>query len=183
MFKDTAAGYGTISIVFHWGAAAAIIAIWLLGDRIDAVPAGAERSAAVGLHMAVAFLCFIILVPRLFWRFVNPRTPLAETNSALLDFVAKIVKWGLIIALTGLVVSGPIGVWTGRRGAIDVFGWAIASPLPTSLNGVLHAVAGPLHIICAKAILVLVALHVLGALKHLVYDRDGVFRRMLVPAK
>ncbi|MDR3376798.1 MAG: cytochrome b/b6 domain-containing protein [Ancalomicrobiaceae bacterium] len=184
MIKDTEAGYGAVSILFHWLGALAIIAIWLLGDRIDDFArASAERSAAQGLHFAVAFSCLIILVPRLVWRFLHLKTPLAETNSPFLDFTAKIVKWGLLAAMTILVISGPIDVWTSRRGAIDVFGWVISSPIPTSLNGVLHAVAGPAHVICAKAILILVALHVLGALKHLVYDRDGVFRRMLVPAK
>lgn len=183
MFKDSDAGYGIVSILFHWIGAALIITIWLLGDRIDSFPRGAEKDAAQALHYAVAFSALIIIVPRLIWRYVNPKTPMAVTSSPFLDLVAKIVKWALVAAMTLLIITGPIDVWTGRRGAIDVFGWVVSSPIPESLNGILHAVAGPVHVISAKVILILVALHVLGALKHLILDRDGVFRRMLVPAK
>jgi cytochrome b561 len=61
-----------------------------------------------------------------------------------------------------------------------VFNWfAIPSPLPpTRSYGELiqHA-----HSLAAYAIIPLVGLHILGALKHALIDRDGVLRRMLVP--
>eukprot|EP01037_Dinobryon_pediforme_P023774 gene23774-25336_t len=178
-------GYGVVSIALHWLGAAAVIGVWLLGDRIEDAPRGPERIVAQDLHYGVAFLALAILLPRLLWRFGNWRTPVAQTNSALLDLVAKIVKWGLIACIVIMIISGPLDVWTGRRPEINVFGTLIASPFAFSpeVASAIHKIVGPVHVICSKVIFVLVALHVLGALKHLVIDRDGVFGRMLWPAK
>jgi cytochrome b561 len=35
------------------------------------------------------------------------------------------------------------------------------------------------HLVAALTLISLITLHVLAALKHLLYDRDGVFHRML----
>ena len=182
MLGDSKNGYGLVSIIFHWLGAAAICVVWWLGNRIDDV-ARTEKAAAQELHFAVAVVALTIILPRLLWRFGHRTTPMAVTSSPFLDRVALWVKWGLVTLMSLLVISGPLDVWTGRRGAINVFGTIIPSPIPQALNGVIHQVTGVLHVVSAKAILVLVALHVLGALKHLVLDRDGVFWRMIVPAK
>jgi cytochrome b561 len=45
------------------------------------------------------------------------------------------------------------------------------------------ATAALLHVILTKVLLVLIALHVVGALWHLVIRRDGVMRSMVVPKR
>ena len=65
---------------------------------------------------------------------------------------------------------------------MQVFNWfAIPSPLLAMRN--LHPLLEGTHTIAAYAIFPLVALHILGALKHALIDRDGVVRRMLVPRR
>jgi len=34
-----------------------------------------------------------------------------------------VVHWGLLLCLLGMVISGPLAQWSGRIGALDVFGW------------------------------------------------------------
>ena len=182
MLTDSKSGYGLVSIVLHWLGAVAIVGVWWLGDRIDDVPR-ADKALAQSLHFGVAILALGVIVPRLVWRFRHLATPMAETGSVWLDRIARLVKWGLLTTMTLLIVTGPLAVWTSRRGAIDVFGLVLPSPIPDAVKSMVHTVAQPVHVISAKLILILVALHVLGALKHLVIDRDGVFRRMLVPAR
>lgn len=62
--------------------------------------------------------------------------------------------------------------------SVDVFGLvSIASPMP-EMRG-LHEVLEEVHEFASHALVPLLALHVLGALKHLFIDRDGVFQRIL----
>jgi len=46
-----------------------------------------------------------------------------------------------------------------------------------------HEFAELLHAIGRWALIGAISLHVLGALKHVMIDRDGVLKRMLAPAK
>ena len=64
-----------------------------------------------------------------------------------------------------------------RRAAIVLFG---VLPLPDWLGADKALAAGikPLHALLAMALMALVALHVAGALKHQLIDRDGLLSRM-----
>ena len=54
-----------------------------------------------------------------------------------------------------------------------------APNLPLPLNDNLADELGDLHKLMVKAIYVVLALHVLGALKHHFFDKDEVLHRML----
>ena len=110
---------------------------------------------------------------------VSPQ-PLNE--NALLNTVAKAVKILLLLDILLMLGSGVLAVWFAGN-AISAFG---VLPLP-ALLGATPGLAGPmrgLHSLSANLILpALLGLHVLGALKHAVWDRDGTFGRMLWPAR
>ncbi|MDR3494232.1 MAG: cytochrome b/b6 domain-containing protein [Ancalomicrobiaceae bacterium] len=183
MWRDTRTGYGVVSIVLHWAGAAAVIVVWIFGRRIGYHPSGPEWDAAENLHAAVATLALAIIVPRLIWRLAQPKTPPVPSNPALLNLIAALVKWGLILSLAVMIVTGPLAIWSGPGAAIDLFGLTILSPLPPAFSEHFHHSIWPVHVFMSKVVFILVALHVAGALKHLVVDRDGVFLRMLRPAK
>lgn len=69
----------------------------------------------------------------------------------------------------------------GQGQPMRVFGWfAIPSPgVPFGIRRTVEIV----HSLAADAPVPLVGLHILGALKHALIDRDGVVRRMLVPVR
>ena len=120
-----------------------------------------------------------MLLARIFWRLasVNP-TPLSA-NSAL-NTVASIVKMLLLLDILLILGTGMLGVWF-KGEPISIFG---VLPLP-NLVGVNPGLAGPmrgLHSLSTNLIFpALLGLHVLGALKHIVFDRDGTFSRMVWP--
>ncbi len=82
-------------------------------------------------------------------------------------------------------ISGFIMSAIGGHG-VDFFGMELAArnPDPTdpkeviALNGPLAGIAHNMHEIAGKAIFVGVILHVVGALKHHMIDKDGTLRRM-----
>ncbi len=176
--EDTPHGYGPSALAIHWLAAAAVIAIWLLGNRLDDLPRGPERSEALHLHISVAIVLLAILIGRIAWR-VLARQPERPQEPPLLKAVAGFVQWGLILALAVLVISGPLTVWSLGR-PIPVFGlFAIPSPMGESHG--LHEAMETIHVFATKAIFVLFLLHVLGALRLWVSRQSGL--RMLQPGR
>jgi len=175
---DKRSGYSALSVAIHWLAAAAIIAIWLLGHRLEDLPRGPDREAALQLHMGVAVALFLVLVGRILWRLMTTQPARPEEAPALKAFAA-FVQWGLLVALTFLVVSGPMMVWSGGHD-IPVLG-LFTLPAPIGENHGMHEFAEGVHGLAAKAIMILFVLHVLGALK-LWITRPGALR-MLQPGR
>ena len=80
-----------------------------------------------------------------------------------------------------MLLSGPIMVWSMGY-SINVFGM-INLPSPLGKLETLHKVMEVLHKVGAQILFFAFILHMLGALKHLIIDRDNTLKRMLVPSK
>jgi cytochrome b561 len=131
------------------------------------------------LHISIGVIAIVFIVGRIIWRMTQGSPPKGN-ESPLLNVVAVAVQWGLLLALLVLAVSGPMLAWSAGQ-PIRVFDWfAIPSPgIPFAIRRTVQIV----HSLAANALVPLVGLHILGALKHAFIDRDGVLRRMLVPAQ
>ncbi len=173
---DTPKSYGWLSIVLHWIVAALVVTLWLLGERVGDQPTRELRGEALMLHISVGILAWSFLVGFIIWRLTQKSPEAAEQHWAL-KLLAKAVQGLLLLAIAVQVVTGPFAFWLMGR-PLSPFGWfKIPSPVPA--NHDLHELLGDIHGTTATVILVLVGLHTLGALKHLIIDRDGVFQRML----
>jgi cytochrome b561 len=88
----------------------------------------------------------------------------------------------LLLGILIQIISGPLAVWSGGR-AINVFDvFSIPSPFAERNQGI-HEIAELMHAVGRWALIVFIGLHVLGALKHIFIDRDGIMRRMIAPPK
>jgi len=99
---------------------------------------------------------------------------------AALTWLHRIVVWGLLLAMLVQIVTGLLLPWSGGH-PLTVFGHEFASPW--AKNESLHEVLEGLHEVGGNAFIPLVALHVLGALKHAALDHDGVMARMFRPLR
>jgi cytochrome b561 len=175
MLTDTRNGYGAIAICLHWAGAIAMLYLWLTGPDDHGGPA----SASTASHIAIGSGLAILLLARVAWRLasVNP-APLSQ--NAVLNTVASIVKMLLLVDLLVIIGTGFLSVWF-KGDPISLFG-VVALP---NLVGVHADWAFPMHIahsISTNLVFtVLLGLHVLGALKHVLVDRDGTFMRMVWP--
>lgn len=177
-------GYGWIAIALHWLAAIAVLVMLISGFRADmAGDAGdrALRGALMGFHISFGASVALLLLARVFSSYAQPR-PAAPEQAPVLKWLAVGTHQLLLLAILIQVISGPLAVWSGGR-AINVFDlFAIPSPF-AERNDAVHELAEVLHAIGRWTLVVLISLHVLGALKHALIDRDGVLRRMLAPPK
>src|SRR3546814_10716410 len=98
-------------------------------------------------------------------------------------------RWGRVLArgrhilVYVLMVGGPLLVGAaasaGEAPPVPRYGVVPAPNLPRPLSHGPSETLGNIHKLMVKSIYLILALHVLGALKHHLFDRDEVLHRML----
>lgn len=161
-------GYSLLSIALHWIAAIAVIALFITHE-------GERGSAQYAFHVGGGALLGIIIIWRVLRRPLRG-FPAKPDQPAILNLVSTVVLWALLAAMLITVVTGYFLPWS-LGAPIDIFG-ITQIPSPMGRSHGLHEAMEEIHEITGQAILPLVALHVLGALKHAIIDKDGVMQRM-----
>jgi cytochrome b561 len=178
---NSRAAYGWIAIGLHWISAVGVAALYWLGDGIEEAEGRGGAAAARDLHVSVGVLLFTFLLARVLWTLSQPKPAPLERN-VWLRRLASLVHALFLGMIVVLIVTGPLAVWSAGR-PIAVFGWfEIAGPW-TGRIGWLHEALGAVHEAASKLFWPLIALHVGGALKHLLIDRDRTMARMLRPSR
>lgn len=176
LLSDTAGSYGLISRFNHWLGAALVLVLLGIGLYFEDMPRGPDKLYWLKLHISIGALAFLPLAVRTGWRLIS-RGPAAFPQARTLQYLTRAVHIVLLLGIGILIVTGPLAVWTGGR-AIEVFGW-FALPSPTGKLESLHELLETVHVVTAKVVLVAVVAHVLGAAKHLAFDRSRLAGRMI----
>lgn len=165
--------YTLTAMALHWGQAILIVWLLWLGWTMTDLPKGAERSAAYGLHKSLGLLALLLVGLRLAWRARHPAPPaIGQGREA---FLAKSVHGGLYVFLLLAPLAGYLAsAFTPY--AVKFFGIELPKLFPADES--LNALFKQLHLIVVWGGAGLIALHLLGALKHF-FLRDGTLRRML----
>ena len=132
----------------------------------------------MGYHKAWGMLILALTLARLAWRLGHKPPPLANTLKPWEKALARTTHTIFYVLLIGL----PLGGWIASSlmgKPIDFFGLFTIPSLPTGNNDGLGKAIFGAHATGANFLLLLVALHVAGALKHTFFDRDGNLWRML----
>lgn len=173
---DTNDNYGAISRINHWLGAVLVIALLAIGLYFHEMPRGDEKLFWLRLHVSLGALSGLFIAFRIGWRAMTD-SPHPLSQPALFQWGTRAIHVLLLVALAVLLITGPLLPWTGGR-EIGVFGWfAVPSPLPKMET--LHEVLEGVHAVAARVVLIGLLLHVVGAAKHLVWNRDGSWRRMV----
>ncbi len=168
--------YGTIARSFHW-----LIVALLLGQYATklilpyVLPKSAE-DAIDSWHLSIGAAILIVMVLRLAWRLSHTPPPPPADLPPSMRLLSRAIHWAfyavlIVLPALGWVSANAFGV-TPR-----VFG--IGLPALVGPDKALGEAVGDVHGVLAIAVLALIALHVAGALYHLLVKRDGVMGRML----
>ena len=182
MQLDTSSKFSHKTIMLHWLIGITMLA--LLGTGIYMVEY--EAFALYGIHKSIGILVFVFAVWRVLWRLRNGWPTVLGNNSALMHGVAKVVHYLLLIGTVLMPLSGFIMSVMGGYGAA-VFGLELvaANPDPAkpgemiALNGPVAGIAHEIHHLAGYLLIAGVVLHLAGAFKHHLVDKDGTLRRML----
>lgn len=171
--------YGWLSIALHWLVAIAVIALWIVGKSIpDTVIETADAWRA--LHMSIGINGWFLIAIRVAWR-VGSGHPRVQGVSAVTHRFAKLVHYALLVAISVMLLTGPLMPWVGGS-SIPVFGW-FSIPGPLAGSEALRKFAHAIHVISANVLFWLTLFVIGGAFKHPMFHADDVFVRVLWPGK
>ena len=169
--------YSTGAIVLHWAIAIAVIVNWRIAESAEHLP-DLERGAVMAHHMALGMVILLLTLLRLGWRLTHTPPPYASSLKQWERTAARIVHTVFYVLLIGL----PVGGWlaTSFYGVgVDIWGAFTVPGLPVAANTDLGHDIFEAHAAGGTVMLALIALHILGALKHHFFDKDGNIFRML----
>jgi cytochrome b561 len=170
--------YSKRMVIVHWLTLAVLIAAWYLGDSLsDATDDGKATLAGYIVHALVGGTVLLLTLSQLIFRRKDGRPPLEE-DKPIYQLVAKGVHYLLYTVLFLLPLSGVAIILTSKVGAALLAG--DATLLPRKFHGVFaHAV----HEQLVNVLIVLVMIHILGAIKHQFISKDGLMERMVLRRK
>lgn len=159
-------------VIAHWLTLILLVTAWLLGDTLsDARHEGNATLAGYLIHALIGDAILLLAVLRLVLR-RKDGVP-APMGSGTMDKVATGIHHLLYTLLIIIPVTGMLTIITSKVGSALLAG--DAALLPKKFNGVF---AHSVHEILVDALIVVVVVHVLGALKHQFVLKDGLMSRM-----
>ncbi|MGP9820874.1 cytochrome b/b6 domain-containing protein [Salinarimonas sp. NSM] len=181
--RNTVSSYGAVSKALHWAIAALILTMIPLGlvavewpyDTSDAL---ATKALLFSIHKTLGVAVFFLALVRIGWMLSQPRPTPLHPERRLETALAEGVHWLLYVSLVAVPLSG----WVQHAAAAGFapIWWPLGQTLPlVPQSPEVAAAAGAVHATFTKLLMAALALHVAGALKHHLVDRDATLARML----
>ena len=169
--------YSKRTAIVHWLTLLLLVAAWFLGESVhDARHDGAATIAGYMIHAMVGASVLLLTLLRLFFRSKDGTPP--PVGNTPMDKLAKGIHYLLYALLVLLPLSGSMQVLTSDVSKALLAG--DAALLPKKFDGV---PAHEVHEVLVTVLIVLVVVHVLGALKHQLIMKDGLMERMSLRRK
>ena len=189
LWTNTNERYGRIEKLFHWTLALGIVGQFVSGqiaNRVahsEGVLTGADPAAVAqaawlfSLHKTLGVLVFVLAVARIAWTLSSPRPAALHPDRKLETFAAKTVHF----LLYGSLAMVPLTGWISHAAASGFapIWWPLSQNLPLVPESTeVEHLFGSLHIVFIRVLFLAFLLHVAGALKHRLIDRDVTLQRM-----
>ncbi len=170
-------GYGTAARLLHWGVALLVVIQIVIALRAWKLPVGEDKFSLLFQHRSLGLTIFVLMVVRLGWRWANDVPPLPDTMRAASRALARFNQYLLymlllLLPLSGLVMSQSAGTVVSWFGLFDL-------PAVVGTDEALLARMKLVHLGLNTVLFAALALHLIGALRHWLWLKDGVFTRML----
>ena len=175
--------YGAVAQILHWGMAAALGFLVWFGFELDSIRDGTllgmDETEAYIFHRSLGFTLGVLAILRLAWRFIVPPPPMPASMAGWERLTAHLSHAGFYVIMIGMPVAGWVMSSAQQfRSPIEIFG-LFTLPHIVEPDRQLQRSAGEVHRLMGWAFLILLGLHVAGALKHSLFDRAGGLGRML----
>ena len=173
--------YSVTAMLLHWAMALLLVANFALGERREDLSRGPELAWVMQQHKSIGILILVLTLWRLGLRLVTLR-PNKVADSPLLQLASTAVHWGFYAVMLIVPLSGWLLVSTSKTPmplmVFDLVPW----PLLPNFGHDVHEIGEEVHAILAQAMIPLLALHLIGAVRHQFFMRDALMERM-VPVK
>ncbi len=189
--------YTKTAVILHWLIALGIFAMFALGWYMSELPKDAPKQIAYdlfdwgiytwqlaeeasprtfyfNLHKSIGVTLLGLIIIRVLWRITHRPPALLSSYKAWERKLATGTHHVLYLLMIAMPVSGLIMAVSSKYGVkwfgIDFIGGLDNTPLREAFKEV--------HEMIGAIILLVLILHILGALKHKLIDKDGTMERM-----
>ncbi|MEY4270880.1 MAG: hypothetical protein RLZZ58_2096 [Pseudomonadota bacterium] len=162
----------------HWLIGLAVIGNIAIAELTEDL-AKPERYKWMGLHMTIGIVIMLLTFARIFWRLRNRPPAMPVSIPGWQQTLGKAAHFIFYVLLLALPLSGWI--WMSARAEpvvinmFGMFGWPV---LPIGDNKSISDAMHEAHEVMGKAMLILVILHFVAALKHQFVDKARILGRM-----
>ena len=175
---ETVDSFNNIAIFLHWLVAFLLMIQFLIGlDMVD-IPKGPDspRVFWFNTHKSIGILLGCVVLFRLYWR-LRSGVPESPAGSANWERTAASLSHKLLyFCMVLMPTSGLVGSLFSKY---DLLFLGIKIPKFFEHDPLIKEVTTNIHQWTAYIFLAIICIHILGAVKHLVIDCDGVFERMM----
>jgi cytochrome b561 len=189
--------YTKTAIILHWLIALGIFAMFALGWYMSDLPKDApklisldvfdlgihswqfreETSARAfyfSLHKSIGVTLLALILFRVFWRITHRPPAMLASIKAWEKKLATAAHHFLYLLMVALPVSGLVMAINSKYGLV----WFGVNIIPGLDNKDLRELFKEAHEVIGVIILLVIILHILGALKHQFIDKDETSKRM-----
>jgi cytochrome b561 len=142
---------------------------WNLSEEVS------PRTFYFNLHKSIGITIFALILVRILWRFTHKPPTLLSSYKAMERKLASGAHHLLYLLMVALPLSGVLMAINSKYGikwfGMDFLGGADNKPMRELFK--------EMHEIIGIIILLVIILHILGALKHKFIDKDETMSRML----
>jgi cytochrome b561 len=168
--------YRTSSILLHWLMAIALVANFALGVSVHEMDLSPMKLKMLAWHKWAGMTLLALVTLRLINRLVFPPPP-PEPAPRWQQHAASLAHAALYVLMFAIPVSGWLVTSAAGIPVIYLNLWELPQLLPKNLEWADQL--KEVHEALNQALLALVIVHVLAAIKHHVVDRDSTLIRML----
>jgi cytochrome b561 len=180
MFRVDRQKYTAVAIWLHWIVGIAILAQLALGlFMVDIPKETPDRSWYFNLHKSIGVTLALFIAIRIGWRLAHRPPPLDRLIPPWQLVASKISHVVLYLGMIAMPLTGLIMSSYSKYG---VKAWGLKI-IDGSDDKVAREFWLELHELTADILMVVIAIHVIAALKHLMIEKNGVFQRMLPSSK
>lgn len=177
-WRNTSDHYGLVTKVLHWVTAGLVIGLIGLGWYLDSLGFFDRRyDRLLNWHQALGMSVLVLAALTAIWRRVTPSPEPVSALTALERWAGHAVQHALYALLWLLPLSGYV-IATANGEALELFG-VLSLPAIGPVSASTRDRAIDVHVYLSYAALGLVGMHAGAALKHELWNRDGVLARML----
>lgn len=182
MSSDTRSKLSRTTVLLHW-----IVGIAVMGALTVGVYMVRNKVGALyPWHMSLGQVIFVFVLAQVIWRLKNGWPEPVREYARAEQVLARTVHYVLLIGVLLMPVFGFLMAALGGNG-VAFFGLELVArnPDPANLdkviplNGPIAGFAHTAHWVVGYSLIAAVLLHIAGALKHHLIDKDGTLRRML----
>ncbi|MFK7977572.1 MAG: cytochrome b [Halioglobus sp.] len=168
--------YRVAQKVVHWLMALAIMFDLYVAQKFGDVMTDPDRFESRSDHASVGTVVTILFIIRIYLRWKHGAPTLPAEMPGWQKLAAHLAHWGLYILIACLITSGILTALDANS-VISPFGAFVLAD-GTGVESTFLFFRS-FHEFVTEAIIAIIAIHILAALYHAIFSRDGTTGRML----